>query len=558
MPRSTSAWVASAVCLLFVLAGCGRQEPEEAPLPAEAPVPDAVGKVVSLDQNWTEEEQQWFWFTSQGSRLMPYDWFLVLEQAGSTEPFRSDANMERLRYLVEKPGPLNPDGLPVGFAKDTGEQGQPWFGFTCAGCHTTQVSYKGTGIRIDGGGTLADTLSFISGLGGAARATVDDDEKFERFARKVLGSGYSTAAAETLRRGLFERAEYLLEWVEKNSPQHPWGFARLDAFGGIFNMVTAYDLGVPENYKPSNAPVSIPFLWDTPQHDLVQWNGIAPNSPPGVGPMARNIGEILGVFGTVAIKPGAGLAGYKSSAKALNQGELEEKLTKLWSPLWPMEILPPIDPAKAEMGKGIYQQQCAGCHAILDRTSPKRRVDAVMTTIDELGTDPTMASNVANRKALTGKFAGTDMYVVKGPKFQESAPASEVLANVVFGTMLGEKEQVVEGSILEFLEVRKASAPAMSYKGRPLNGIWATSPYLHNGSVPNLWQLLQAPENRVKQFYVGSREIDPVNVGLDTAAFPGAFLFDVSLPGNSNAGHTFGTQLSDEEKWALIEFMKSL
>jgi mono/diheme cytochrome c family protein len=268
---------------------------------------------------------------------------------------------------------------------------------------------------------------------------------------------------------------------------------------------------------------------------------------------------ILGVFGTVAIEPGAGVRGYKSSARALNQGELEKKLTKLWSPLWPMEILPPLDPTKAERGKGIYQQQCEGCHAILDRTNPNRRVDAVMTTVAALGTDPTMANNVNTRMASTGKLEGTKAEVVAGEPLPERVHASEVLTNVVLGTMLGEKAQVVEGSIDDYLEVKKTSPPSTpSYKGRPLNGIWATAPYLHNGSVPNLWQLLQAPENRVKQFYVGSREIDPVNVGLDTEAYPGGFQFDASLAGNSNAGHAYGTQLSDEEKWDLIEFLKSL
>lgn len=559
MPRNKPTWVAlaSAVCLMSVLTGCTWQE--EAAIPAEAPDPDAVGKVVSLDQGWTEAEQQWFSFTGQGSRLVPYDWFLVLEQAGSTEPFRSDANLKRLRYLVEKPSRLNPDALPIGFAKDTGEPGQPWVGFTCAGCHTTQVNYKGTGIRIDGGGSLADMMGFMSGLAAATRATVDDNAKFERFARKILRESYSTATTESLRQALFDRAEYLNEWVDKTSPPHPWGFARMDAFGAIFNRVAAYDLGVPENYRPGDAPVSIPFLWDTPQSDLVQWDGIAPNSPAGIGPLARNVGEILGVFGTVAIEPGAELRGYKSSARALDQGRLEEKLNKLWSPLWPMEYLPPLDPAKAERGSVIYQQQCASCHAVLNRTDPKRRINAVMTPVAEIGTDPTMANNVDQRLALTGKLQGTKRYVVAGDPLEQEVAASEVLANAVIGTMLGEKKQAVAGLIADFLNVKKASAPSTpSYKGRPLNGIWATAPYLHNGSVPNLWQLLQTPETRVKQFHVGSRELDPVNVGFNTAASPGSFLFDAGLPGNSNAGHAYGTQLSDEQKWELIEFLKSL
>jgi mono/diheme cytochrome c family protein len=560
MPRNKPAWVAlvSAVCLMSVLAGCAGWEKEPA-IPAEASDPDAVGKVVSLDQGWTGADQQWFWFTGQGSLLFPYDWFLVLEQADSTELFRSDANLKRLRYLLEKSSSLNPDALPVGFAKGTDKQGHPWVGFTCAGCHTTQVNYKGTGIRIDGGGTLADTMGFMSSLAAATRATVDDEAKFERFARKILGASYSTATAENLRQALFARAEYLFEWVDKTSPPHPWGFARLDAFGGIFNMVTAYDLGVPENYRPGDAPVSIPFLWDTPQSDLVQWNGIAPNTPPGIGPMARNVGEVLGVFGTVDIAPGAEWKGYKSSVQALDQGKLEQKLNQLWSPLWPMEYLPPLDPAKAERGNSIYQQQCAGCHAVLKRTDPKRRYAAAMIPLADIGTDSTMADNVADRSALTGKLQGTKADVVAGAPFGQTASAGEVLGNVVLGAMLGEKKEVVKGSIDDFLKVKKAKAPSTpSYKGRPLNGIWATAPYLHNGSVPNLWQLLQTPETRIKQFHVGRRELDPVNVGLDTAAYPGSFLFDAALPGNSNAGHAYGTQLSDEQKWELIEFLKSL
>ena len=99
-----------------------------------------------------------------------------------------------------------------------------------------------------------------------------------------------------------------------------------------------------------------------------------------------------------------------------------------------------------------------------------------------------------------------------------------------------------------------------SYKGRSLNGIWATAPYLHNGSVPNLWELMKPPAQRVQQFRVGSRQFDPVNVGFDIGSdtFTGASLLDTRLPGNSNAGHAFGTTLSDDEKWALIEYMKSL
>jgi hypothetical protein len=96
----------------------------------------------------------------------------------------------------------------------------------------------------------------------------------------------------------------------------------------------------------------------------------------------------------------------------------------------------------------------------------------------------------------------------------------------------------------------------MGYKARPLNGIWATAPYLHNGSVPNLVELLKPAAERAPTFHVGSREYDPVNVGFkDDPAQP---LFDTSVPGNSNKGHSFAAPLSNEERRDLLEYLKSL
>ncbi|HEV2961632.1 MAG TPA: di-heme-cytochrome C peroxidase [Candidatus Angelobacter sp.] len=97
------------------------------------------------------------------------------------------------------------------------------------------------------------------------------------------------------------------------------------------------------------------------------------------------------------------------------------------------------------------------------------------------------------------------------------------------------------------------------YIGRPLAGIWASPPYLHNGSVPNLYQLLLPGSQRISKFKVGSRTFDPVNVGFDLAV--GNFEFDTSLPGNGNKGHEgheYGTDLSDDQRRQLVEYMKSL
>ena len=107
----------------------------------------------------------------------------------------------------------------------------------------------------------------------------------------------------------------------------------------------------------------------------------------------------------------------------------------------------------------------------------------------------------------------------------------------------------------------------LKYKARPLNGIWATPPYLHNGSVPNLYALLSPVAERPKTFYLGNREYDPVNVGYRTEEFPGGFKLDTSIRGNRTpdtsstrvqAQGIIGPLLTPDERRELIEYLKSL
>jgi hypothetical protein len=107
----------------------------------------------------------------------------------------------------------------------------------------------------------------------------------------------------------------------------------------------------------------------------------------------------------------------------------------------------------------------------------------------------------------------------------------------------------------------------LQYKPRPLNGVWATPPYLHNGSVPNLYALLSPVAERPKVFYLGNREYDPVNVGYQSEKFVDGFRFDTSIRGNTNSGHEFnngsgqgiiGPLLKPDERLALIEYLKTL
>ena len=554
MAKNKLAWtgVGAVVCLALAVSDCTVWH---GPVIHDGtPVPAAVGHVVNLNQGWSEADQNFFWYGSQGSRLLPYDWFLALEQASSSEPFRSDESLGRFRFLLAKSSSANPDGLPVGFALDRDKKtGERSVGWTCALCHTGQIEYKGTALRIDGGPMIADPTTFQDELVAALRQTHTDDAKFDRFAHKVLGSGYSKDKARALRGDMLARTDVLAERFRRDTPPHPYGTGRLDAFGAIFNQVLGTDLNEPDNYHQADAPVSVPFLWDTPYLDLVQWNGIAPNF--GVGPLARNVGEVLGVFGTIEIKKGQ--SSYPSSVNIPSLGKLEETLSRLWSPQWPKEYLPAIDTAKAERGGALYRQSCAGCHALTSRTDPHRKINAVMTPIAELGTDSTMALN-ATRMGKSGPLQGSRTYFLVGDHFGPTAVGADLLNHIIVGAILDHPLKSVSAITKDLENVKfQLPKPRKAYKARPLDGIWATAPYLHNGSVPSLWQLLQPEDQRIKSFYL-STTFDPVNVGFDTAQSPGSFELDTTLAGNSNAGHTYGTKLTDAEKWDLIEFMKSI
>jgi hypothetical protein len=84
--------------------------------------------------------------------------------------------------------------------------------------------------------------------------------------------------------------------------------------------------------------------------------------------------------------------------------------------------------------------------------------------------------------------------------------------------------------------------------------VWARSPYLHNGSVRTMQELLSPPAQRAKTFHRGSREYDPAQLGYSDG---GAYVFDTSTSGNSNAGHDYGTKLSSAEKQDLMEYLKT-
>ena len=114
-------------------------------------------KLVNLNQGWTQADQSGFWYRGDGSLIIRYEWFLNLEQADSEELFRSDSNIEKLRYTPIPKSQWNPDGLPAGFAKNYDSIGRDnYMALSCGGCHSTKIAYKGTSMVINGAATMGD------------------------------------------------------------------------------------------------------------------------------------------------------------------------------------------------------------------------------------------------------------------------------------------------------------------------------------------------------------------------------------------------------------------
>lgn len=636
---------------------------------------DGYSTVKYLDQGWSEGDSLWFYSTTQGSDLLPYDFFLELETAGSDKPLLNRENIARWRYLPQHATNRNQDALPVGFVKDA-YKGRDYLGFTCAACHTGQVNYKGTALRIDGGPAMADMDTFIHDLAAAIDATAQLDqaehcaaEICTRFVQRILARGQYHNEAEVIA----DLKKYKLRvgaYKQINHSTAPYGYARLDAFGRIYNRVLEHVIQkqqlsgmLPEIFEPEdlhtvvkelqplfdstqddhvvertlpllsekhrvqflahvfnspNAPVSYPFLWDIPQHDYVQWNGLAANA--GVGPVGRNAGEVVGVFGTLdwKIKPGFSLSSilggqsigdthisYESSVRVHNLRRLENHLSKLRSPEWPQDVLGTLDHDRARRGEGLFDNHCASCHAEIDRDSKYRRVVANMNKLSVIGTDPQMAQNSVNARGFSGILRNQYVNALDAGDIliDRKAPVAALLTKATTGVVADPypsanfilrganwlndlaksffkneiKPSIKHG---EYTPNTTAApfASLLAYKGRSLNGIWATSPYLHNGAVPTLYDLLLpqkragdpvSGEYRPDLFMVGSREFDPAKVGYVSQGYKG-FVFNTKLPANSNAGHEYGTihdatlaarnltPLTKEERLDLLEYLKTL
>jgi hypothetical protein len=563
-------------------------------LPAWSP----VQQVHYLEQ-WSAADRETYYFTPQGTQVkgLRYDWFKALELPFSQQRFAAPEYLARFGFLIDpsqRPTPNNPGNLPVGFARHQNPGSQDEFlDITCAACHTGELRFNGQAVRIDGGSaqhvlpSSVPTLrggSFGQALVASLTSTYYNPWKFERFARNVLGQDYD-ARHQQLRKDFKVSLDTFLKvaWNDTHRGLYPTeeGPGRTDAFGRIANASFG-DAISPANYRVANAPVDYPQLWDMWTFDWVQWNGSAQQ------PMARNIGEALGVGATLNFfdangQPLKGDARYPSSVRLRDLHLIEQTLQRLKPPAWPEELLGAIDKIQAAKGRELFTENCAGCHVPRSVQSDERWTQHLkMLPVEFIGTDPGAANNIADHRFdLTAlqwdpsELARLDVQLQPTPtepldlsKLSSAKGLAYVTAFVGNRAFREANIPAAERPDMDGFGLPIGVRELRAYKARPLAGVWATAPFLHNGSVPSIYQLLSPQDERATTFYKGTFEYDPRHLGYRTEAFTNGFMFDTRITGNHNSGHEFragmrgngviGRLLQPEERWALLEYLKVL
>ncbi len=207
--------------------------------------------------------------------------------------------------------------------------------------------------------------------------------------------------------------------------------------------------------------------------------------------------------------------------------DLYAYVRSLEAPVYPFEI----DATLAEQGEGIFLDNCSGCHGTYGASDDEDTYPNLIIPLDVIETDPAFAGFDENIAALEDWFEQT--FFAR-------------YATIVYND------------------------PFRGYTAPPLDGIWATAPFLHNGSVPTIEAVIDPSQRPVHWRRI---DFDSTNYDTERLGWPyesltygqaeasdeeRRYIYDTTLIGHSNAGHTFGNHLSDAERTALVEYLKTL
>lgn len=282
--------------------------------------------------------------------------------------------------------------------------------------------------------------------------------------------------------------------------QHDWGPGRVDTFN-VAKVLFNFPMDQLGEHE-LNAPADFPSIWNQAPREGMQlhWDG---------NNTLLEERDKSAAFGTGTTPPTLDVAAV---------ARVEAWLRSKAPPHYPYAV----DQARAARGAAIYKEYCAACHGARQHDFSGDYVGKV-TPIAEIATDRHRLDSYSYALAVN-------------------------------------QATLYAGYPWRFTHFRKT----YGYANMPLDGIWLRAPYLHNGSVPSLRDLLEPSAQRPKVFYRGDDVYDPVKVGFvsEVAAEGDShyFKFDTAVPGNGNSGHEgrrFGTELGTADKEALVEFLKT-
>ena len=389
--------------------------------------------------------------------------------------------------------------VPIGFSKKT--IGFPRVANNCAGCHTTSYRSKPDEIPtfvVAGGSHTADIEGFFRFLVDCAK-----DPRFN--ADNLMREINLVTKLDLIDQGLYRFfiIPIMKQRLIEREKQFAWIYRKDFPEWGqgrddAMNLTKYFMIQLPMD--DTFGPTDMPSNWNLQKY---KWDK---------GHRMNYAGDSHDAY-SVIMDSAMGLLGAPPKDKEKFLGEvkwLHEYLGNMPAPKYPF----PIDHTKAAEGKAIFDANCAACHAS-DRTGTS-------LPIAEIGTDRGRLDSWNKSAAIA---------------------ANKVVKDVGLDRK-GLVEEDLTGYIIQFLD-----------------GIWLEAPYLHNGSVPTLHDLLQPAANRAKIFYRGYDVYDQTNVGFVTAgaeAERSGTQHDTALRGNGNQGHEYGTTLSEDERMMLIEYLKTL
>jgi len=507
-------------------------------------------------------------------------------------------------------------------------------GVNCAFCHSGSLDFKGTNYRVHGSPSMTDVRAFFKDMMTSTLAVLAKEELTVDFLKRmkvpdaeikakelnryffarlgetthgIINAGNVSAQLTLLKakyfkdtNRLFKGKEAISDSLEKllrmtygfsdtddigelkqrmkflgtmmvgtdpKTDETESGYGRTDAFGRIGNLVLRGD-----NAISYTSPVSFPWIWGIKYMAKLHYNG---NSNSVI---LRNVGQSLGLGSLVLSKDG------DSTVNIHNLGRLEALVHKIQTPRWETVFAGvselQINQQLADRGRQVYEGQCMHCHESNHFVGPRKELRLYkMTPLKEMGTDPMAARNavtaVGQLQFEDAIFTGVDK--MKMRYYEKNNISEKEQAELEYRDIRGKEffRDTLNGYSKQWSQsLDYGDTPVgTGYKARHLSGVWATAPFLHNGSVPSLWDMLSPAAQRPKYFNVKEKEFDPVKVGLKyereknilhltkRCAKSEASCFDTTIVGNSNAGHEgryYGTELSDSDKHALIEYLKVL